>query len=89
MEKRVRGLHAALRDVKFTHHWGGPILFREGWLPPVLDWHPACPNAIVLGAYAGHGVALSSYLGAWAAEALLGRRELPKWAKLRRKSGNG
>ena len=82
MEKRVRGLHSALADVKFTHWWGGPILFREGWLPPVLDWHPASRDAIVLGAYTGHGVALSSYLGAWAAEALLGRRELPKWAKL-------
>ena len=84
MEKRVRGLHPVLLDVQFTHRWGGPILFREGWLPPVLDWHPASRDAIVLGAYTGHGVALSSYLGAWAAEALLGRRELPKWAKLRR-----
>jgi glycine/D-amino acid oxidase-like deaminating enzyme len=84
MEKRVRGLHPALREVQFTHHWGGPILFREGWLPPVLDWHPASRNAIVLGAYTGHGVALSSYLGSWAAEALLGGRKLPKWAKLRR-----
>ncbi len=83
METRVRGLHSTLRDAQFTHHWGGPILFREGWLPPVLDWHPASRDAIVLGAYTGHGVALSSYLGSWAAEALLGRRELPKWAKLR------
>ncbi len=84
MEKRVRGLHPALREVQFTHRWGGPILFREGWLPPVLDWHPASRDAIVLGAYTGHGVALSSYLGSWAAETLLGRRELPKWATLRR-----
>jgi glycine/D-amino acid oxidase-like deaminating enzyme len=83
MEKRVRGLHRALGDARFTHRWGGPILFREGLLPPVLDWHPASRDAIVLGAYTGHGVALSSYLGSWAAEALLGRRELPKWAKLR------
>ena len=84
MEKRVRGLHPALHNVQFTHHWGGPILFREGWLPPVLDWHPASRDAVVLGAYTGHGVALSSYLGSWAAEALFGHRELPKWAKLRR-----
>ena len=84
MEKRVRGLHPALREVQFTHRWGGPILFREGWLPPVLDWHPASRDAVVLGAYTGHGVALSSYLGSWAAEALLGRRELPKWASLKR-----
>ncbi len=83
MEKRVRGLHPALQDVQFTHQWGGPILFREGWLPPVLDWHPASRDAIVLGAYTGHGVALSSYLGSWAAEALLSRRQLPKWAKFR------
>ena len=82
MERRIRGLHPALRDVRFTHRWGGPILFREGWLPPVLDWHPASRDAIVLGAYTGHGVALSCYLGSWAAEALLGRRELPKWASL-------
>lgn len=87
MEKRARDLHLALRDVRFTHRWGGPILFREGWLPPVLDWHPASRDAIVLGAYTGHGVALSCYLGSWAAEALLGRRQLPKWAKLRHKHG--
>jgi glycine/D-amino acid oxidase-like deaminating enzyme len=37
------------------------------------------PRALVLGAYAGHGVALSVYLGRWAAEALLGRREPPEW----------
>jgi glycine/D-amino acid oxidase-like deaminating enzyme len=36
-------------------------------------------RALVLGAYAGHGVALSVYLGRWAAQALLGRRELPQW----------
>ena len=35
--------------------------------------------AIILGGYSGHGVALSVYLGRWAAEALLGRRELPDW----------
>jgi glycine/D-amino acid oxidase-like deaminating enzyme len=39
-------------------------------------------NAIVLGAYAGHGVALSSYLGTWAAEVLLERRQLPPWSAL-------
>jgi len=39
-------------------------------------------NALVLGAYAGHGVALSSYLGTWAAEVLLERRHPPKWSAL-------
>jgi glycine/D-amino acid oxidase-like deaminating enzyme len=81
LEERIRGLHPVLSSVEFTHRWGGPILFRDGW-QPVFAWHPRSRNAIVLGAYAGHGVALSSFLGAWAAEALLGRRELPAWGEV-------
>lgn len=81
LERRIRGLHPALASVKFTHRWGGPISFRESWCPAFAP-HPQSPNGIVLGAYAGHGVALSVYLGAWAAEALLGRRSLPEWGRL-------
>ena len=82
-EKRVRGLHPAAAALRFTHHWGGPILFRDGWDgEPVFDWHPQNRDALVIGAFAGHGVALSNYLGAWAAEVLLGRRTLPEWGKL-------
>jgi glycine/D-amino acid oxidase-like deaminating enzyme len=97
LEQRVLHLHPALEKTKFTHRWGGPILFRDSW-KPVFDWHPQSAatvasgsirttqntsrNAIVLGAYAGHGVALSSYLGTWAAEVLLGHRQLPKWSAL-------
>jgi glycine/D-amino acid oxidase-like deaminating enzyme len=81
LEKRVRGLHPALHSAKFTARWGGPILFRDDWRP-VFDFHPECKDAIVIGAYAGHGVALSSYLAAWAAEVLLAKRKLPKWGKL-------
>lgn len=82
LENRVRGLHPVLKSVHFTHAWGGPILFRGSWTP-VFDWHPRSNrNAIVLGAFAGHGVVLSSVLGCWAAEALLGRRDLPAWGKL-------
>ncbi|HTX16194.1 MAG TPA: FAD-binding oxidoreductase [Candidatus Baltobacteraceae bacterium] len=80
-ERRVHGLHPALRDCRFTHRWGGPILFRESWRP-VFAEHPASANGIVLGAYAGHGVALSPFLGTWAAEALLGKRNLPEWGAL-------
>jgi glycine/D-amino acid oxidase-like deaminating enzyme len=95
LEDRVRHLHPALEKIKFTRRWGGPILFRDSW-KPVFDWHPqsiavrksggsednVARNAVVLGAYAGHGVALSSYLGTWAAEVLLERRQLPKWSAL-------
>lgn len=82
-EKRVRGLHPATASIEFTHHWGGPILFREGWNgEPVFDWHRQSRQALVIGAFAGHGVALSNYLGTWASEILLGRRDLPQWGKL-------
>ena len=81
LENRVRHLHPAIEHARFTHAWGGPILFRENWTP-VFTHHPESKNAIVLGAYAGHGVALSVYLGTWAAEALLEQRDLPAWGKL-------
>jgi gamma-glutamylputrescine oxidase len=78
LEERIRRFHPALREVQFTHRWGGPICLADGW-KPVFECHPACPNAIVLGGYSGHGVAQSVFLGAWAAEALVGRRDLPNW----------
>ena len=85
LEERVRHLHPALNQVKYTHRWGGPILFRDSW-KPVFDWHPhseGTKNAIVAGAYAGHGVALSSYLGKWAAEILTDQGpKLPRWGQI-------
>jgi len=78
LENRIRALHPKLRDVNFTHRWGGPICITEGWTP-IFERHPQSENAIVLGGYSGHGVAQSVYLGAWAAEALLGKRALPNW----------
>lgn len=98
LEDRIRHLHPELEKIKFARRWGGPILFRDSWKPVfdwhpqsaaseatrksggTSDDAPR--NAVVLGAYAGHGVALSSYLGTWAAEVLLGRRELPHWSAL-------
>src|SRR5271165_5782113 len=78
LQKRIHGFHPALRDIRFTHRWGGPICIAEEW-KPVFEFHPESRNAVILGAYSGHGVAQSVYLGAWAAEALLQRRELPDW----------
>ena len=78
LERRVRNLHPALHDVHLTHRWGGPILIADNW-KPVFRRHAEHRNVIVLGAYSGHGVALSVYLGAWAAEAMLGEKDLPQW----------
>jgi glycine/D-amino acid oxidase-like deaminating enzyme len=78
LEDRVHTLHPALRDVKVTHRWGGPILIAQEW-EPMFSRHPKSEHALVIGAFSGHGVALSVYLGNWAARVLLGRKKLPKW----------
>lgn len=78
LERRVHALHPVLRKVTLTHRWGGPILIADKWRPVFMK-HPENEDAIVLGAYSGHGVALSVYLGRWAAEAMLGKRALPEW----------
>jgi glycine/D-amino acid oxidase-like deaminating enzyme len=81
LENRVRALHPALRDITITHRWGGPILISNDW-KPAFACHPQSDRVLVLGAYTGHGVALSVYLGSWAAEVMLQRRELPNWDTL-------
>jgi glycine/D-amino acid oxidase-like deaminating enzyme len=78
LEDRVRALHPVLNNVRITHRWGGPILVADGWRP-VFSRHAQSPHSIVLGAFSGHGVAQSVYLGSWAAEVLCGRRDLPQW----------
>ena len=76
LKERVRGLHPALRNAKFTHAWGGPILLTDKARPIFARLQK---NVIVLGGYNGHGVALSVYLGRWAAEAMLDKQKLPSW----------
>ncbi len=78
LEGRVRSLHPALKPVRITHRWAGPILLTEG-MRPIFRRHPRSESVMVLAGYNGHGVALSVYLGQWAAEALLGIRPLPDW----------
>jgi glycine/D-amino acid oxidase-like deaminating enzyme len=78
LENRVRKLHPALAKVHITHRWGGPILLTEK-MRPIFRRHPRSKQVLVLAGYNGHGVALSVYLGKWAAEALLAHRFLPLW----------
>jgi glycine/D-amino acid oxidase-like deaminating enzyme len=78
LERRVRRMAKPLENLEITHRWGGPIAIAKDW-KPVFRRHARSENAIVLGSFSGHGVALSVYLGAWAAEAMLGKRELPDW----------
>ncbi len=78
LETRVRHLHPALANVRISHRWGGPILLTEK-MRPLFRRHPRSKQVIVLAGFNGHGVALSVYLGQWAAQALLNRRPLPRW----------
>jgi len=78
LESRVRHLHPSLASVRITHRWGGPILLTEKMLP-IFRHHPHSTGVMLLAGFNGHGVALSVYLGQWAAQALLARRSLPDW----------
>jgi glycine/D-amino acid oxidase-like deaminating enzyme len=78
LEARVRAFHPALKKVKITHRWGGPILITDDFRP-IFHRHPKTSRAILLGGFSGHGVALSVYFGQWAAQVLLGKRKLPNW----------
>jgi glycine/D-amino acid oxidase-like deaminating enzyme len=78
LEDRVHHLHPVLASVRITHRWGGPILFTEE-MRPFFRLHPRSKQVMILAGYNGHGVALSVYLGQWAAQALLNRRPLPQW----------
>ncbi|HWZ99734.1 MAG TPA: FAD-binding oxidoreductase [Candidatus Dormibacteraeota bacterium] len=78
LEDRVHNLHTPLKKVRITHRWAGPILFTPK-MRPIFRHHPKSRNAIILAGFNGHGVALSVYLGKWAAQSLLGKRSLPHW----------
>jgi glycine/D-amino acid oxidase-like deaminating enzyme len=78
LERRIRQLHPVLEKVRITHHWGGPIMTTDKFLP-VFRRHPENQHVVVLGGYSGHGVALSVYLGHRAAQHFVGRFKLPTW----------
>jgi glycine/D-amino acid oxidase-like deaminating enzyme len=78
LESRVRNMHPALKNIRVTHRWGGPILITKG-MHPVFRHHTHHKNILTLAGFSGHGVALSVYLGHWAAQSLLGQRPIPHW----------
>jgi gamma-glutamylputrescine oxidase len=83
LQERVRNLHPGLSKIGFSAAWGGPIAFTPGAVP-LLSRIPACPNVLVAGAYAGHGVALSVRAGQLIARAIDEGAELPRWGALER-----
>jgi gamma-glutamylputrescine oxidase len=83
LQKRVRGLHPLLREVRFEAAWAGPIAFAEDSIP-LLGPHPANPRVLVSGGYAGHGVALGVRAGELLALAIGKNLSLPTWGSLSR-----
>jgi gamma-glutamylputrescine oxidase len=78
LEARVRGLHPALRDVRFSSRWAGPIAIPDRAIP-ILGRLPNAPSIIVAGGYSGHGVALSVRAGELVACAIIEKGQLPPW----------
>jgi len=78
LESRIRQMHPALKNIRITHRWGGPILITKNFYP-VFRHHSQTKKITILAGFSGHGVALSVHLGHWAAQSLLGQRPLPNW----------
>jgi glycine/D-amino acid oxidase-like deaminating enzyme len=79
LERRIRGLHPALRQVRCTHRWMGPLCITADSKPVITsvgDDH----RVLLATAYRGHGVALSVRVGKLLAEVLAGYGSLPAWS---------
>jgi glycine/D-amino acid oxidase-like deaminating enzyme len=79
LERRIHGLHPALRQVRITHRWMGPLCVTSNSKPIItsLDDHG---RVLVATGYRGHGVALSVRVGKLLAEVLAGQGHLPAWS---------
>ena len=78
LTRRVRGLHPALANIRFSHAWAGPIAFTEDHIP-ILTCAPHQPRMLVAGAYSGHGVAMGVRAGELLALAVARNDPLPEW----------
>jgi len=68
-----------LEGVRFTHHWGGPVLMTVDWFPS-MGRTGRHRNILYALAYNGHGVASASYSGAVLRDLLLERDS--EWTRL-------
>jgi glycine/D-amino acid oxidase-like deaminating enzyme len=81
LETRVHRLHPALRDVRVTHRWGGPIGIPQGGMP-LIGSLPQAPSILVAGGYSGHGVALSVWVGHSLAYGIMDGESFPEWGAI-------
>jgi gamma-glutamylputrescine oxidase len=81
LKARVRGLHPALNCVEFAAQWAGPVAITDNFAP-LIGRLPHAPSVIAAGAYSGHGIALSVWMGAMIAQAVTEDAALPEWGTL-------
>jgi glycine/D-amino acid oxidase-like deaminating enzyme len=79
LQRRIRSLHPALRQVRITHRWMGPLCTTEDSKPIIASIDSAGRVLLATG-YRGHGVALSVRVGKLLATVLAGRGSLPTWS---------
>ena len=69
----VRAWFPVLRDVRFTHAWGGPLGMPRDW-HPTFAFDPATGIASARG-YVGHGVSATNLAGRVLTDLITGDRE--------------
>lgn len=79
LEHRIRRLHPALRQVRLTQRWIGPLCVTEDGKPIITSLGDDDRVLLATG-YRGHGVALSVRVGKLLAEVLAGQGNLPVWS---------
>lgn len=83
----VREWFPVLKDVRFTHEWGGPVGMPRDWMP-MATFDPEAKIATARG-YTGQGVSTTNLLGRILAELISGRRtELCQLPVAQRRSPN-
>ncbi len=83
----VREWFPMLKDVKFTHEWGGPVGMPRDWMP-MATFDPDTRIATARG-YTGQGVSTTNLLGRILAELISGNRsELTQLPVAQRRSPN-
>jgi glycine/D-amino acid oxidase-like deaminating enzyme len=69
LHRDMCGIFPELRDVRVAHVWSGRACFAADLMPHSGSLEPGVRHAA---GYAGHGIALATWLGTRSAEAMLG-----------------
>ncbi|MFI5262223.1 MAG: NAD(P)/FAD-dependent oxidoreductase [Candidatus Limnocylindrales bacterium] len=71
LQAMLRAWFPVLREVRFTHAWGGPLGMPRDWMPAIT--HDAATGVASARGYIGHGVAATNIAGRALADLITGR----------------